>query len=236
MPYSWFNVTNTFGNAAGLSYVWTDEVTYHVPFVPGNYSVERITGFLQEKMKSNGHYLLDPDGDPVFYLHLNVNNIYYAVTVTSTPIPATLPISWKNPAAVVLNGKAPQLIIHPAPNTFGALIGYRPGTYPAMQGTTATAFNSQDAPVISPVTVVNVTCNWTYESRFNSHPSLLASFTPMTEFGTTLSYEPSVIVTLPVTQYQWSEIELGFFDQDFRPLALNDLQQIQISLILEHYD
>jgi len=98
MPYSWFNVTHTFGNAGGLSYVWTNGTNYHVPFVPGNYSVERITDYLQERMQAHGHYLLDPEGDPVFYLHLNVNNIYYAVTVTSTPIPTTLPISWKNPS------------------------------------------------------------------------------------------------------------------------------------------
>ena len=236
MPYSWFNVTSAFGNTAGLSYSWPDspEGVYNVLFPPGNYDVDGINGFLQEKMRNNGHFLVDADGTHVYFLKLNVNQVYYAVTVTSTPVPTALPTGWKNPSAVVLSDKAPQLIIHPAPNTFGKLIGYEPGTYPPSLSTVMTSFNGQQPPQISGVVAVNVTCDWVYESKFSSYPSLIASFTPESDFGSTLSYEPSTLITLPVTDYQYSEIELSFFDQDFRPLEMQDRQHIHCNLILEH--
>ena len=233
IPYSWFNVTSAFGNLAGLSYTWADGVTYNVPFPPGNYNVEAINGYLQDQMRVNGHYLVNQEGDNVYYLSLNVNLLYYAVTLTSIPIPTSLPAGWSNPG-VVLNGKAPQLVVQPAPNTFGKLIGYEAGSYPATLGTVKTSFNGQKPPQISGVVSVNVTCNWVYDSRFSSRPSLIASFTPDSDFGSTLSYEPSTLITLPVTDYQYSDIELSFYDQDFRPLQIHDREHILCNLLLEH--
>lgn len=234
IPYSWFNITNAFANTSGLSYVWTNGTTYIVPYPEGNYSIDRISLYLQEQMQANGHYLLNNQQEPVYYLALNVNDVYYAVTLTSIAIPSSLPAGWSNPAGVVLNGLAPQLIIGGGLNNFRKLIGFDAGTYPPTLAASSTNWNSQNPPIISPVVAVNITCNWLYNSQFQSHANLLASFTPNLEFGSTLTYEPSNLVMLSTIESQFTEIEVSFYDQNWLPLQMKDKSQIHLSCLLEH--
>src|SRR5690606_10233585 len=124
------------------------------------------------KMRQNGHYLLDESGSEVYFLEFNVNSIYYAVTLTSTPVPDTLPPDWTNPAGVPLNGLAPQLVIH-STGEWRKLLGFDPGSYPATQGSTRTEFNSQHAPIISPVTNVFVLCSFVNDGRFTIRGSVI---------------------------------------------------------------
>jgi hypothetical protein len=232
LNYSWFNLTTTFNNLS-CAYIWTDGLTYPVNYPPGFYSIADLSSFLANTMMLNNHYLIDSNGNPQIYLEWVANPVYYAVTLTSTPVPVSLPSGWANPGtASNLNGNAPQLVVSGS-NNWGALIGYAPGTYPPVSSTTLTQFNSSMSPVISPISAVNVSCNWVHSNQFSTRGSVIGSFVPAVQFGGLISYQPPVITMYPVISNTYTEIEVAFSDQNGNPLQLQDTSQIQISLLLE---
>lgn len=231
MPYSWHNVTNAFVNTGGVNYVFNG-TSYPVPYPEGSYNVDDLSNFLINAMELNGHYLVDDVGEKVFFISWTTNPIYYTVTTTITLIPSSLPTGWTNPMAIVLSGTTPQLEVL-ANNNWGALIGYSAGFYPTVPSATTVQFNSTIPPIISPITVVNVECNWIFSNRFDNYSATLSSFVPDQAFGSTLSINPPNLVYQPVSANDYPDISISFYDQSHRPLALVDRSQIQIVLQLE---
>lgn len=227
--YSWFNLTSAYNNLA-CRYVWTDGITYNVNFPAGFYTVSDLNGYLQLVMKNNGHYLVDANGDNVYYLNLTLNPVYYAVTLTCSAIPnGSLPSGYSNPNSVVLNGKVPQL--GTLTNNFGRLIGFASGTFfPSSLSTVAYQTNSTLTPIISPVTNVNIGCNWVNNSRFSKYPTIISTFTPNVQFGSLISFYPPVLNQYDVIGQTYSDISINFYDQNFNALVLNDTNQIQVTL------
>ena len=230
LHYSWNNLTAAFNNLTGCSYRWVDGQEYPVNYPEGFYEIENLNEYLHFTMRQNGHYLLDADGQEVFYLRFQLNQVYYAVTVTSTPVPSALPADWSNPQGVPLSGLAPQLLI--GNTNWGKLIGFPPGSYPSAQGSSQSQFNSPIPPVISPVTVVQVICDWVNDGRFTTKPSVIASFVPDVPFGALISYTPMTLSFYDVIESYYSGISLRLVDQDYRPLAIKDISSVQFSLLL----
>ena len=233
MPYAFFNITTAFVNTGGCNYVWIDGVTYPVLYQPGSYEISDLSNYLQNQMALNGHYLVDDNGKNVYYLSFDANPNYYAVELQCSAVPTVLPTGWTNPHAVPLNGKVPQLMINGGSNTWGRLIGFLPGYYPATLSTVPSQFLSNSTPTISPTTVINISCDWVHDGRFDNNSSIIGSFVPTGVLGDTITYQPLNLIYLPVSQNQWAGITLSFLDQNFQPLGLVDTSQIQFTLLLE---
>jgi hypothetical protein len=229
--YSWLNVTQNFNNRT-FGYVWTDGVTYPIFLVEGFYQTQDLNNILQQTMQQNGHYLLDASMAYVYYLSFVVNVTYYGVTLTSTATPTSLPTGYTNPSNMALNGKAPQLVINP--DNFGKLIGFPPGTYPAIQSSTTTQVESPAVPQPSPITCVNVLCDFVNDTRFTSRASCIATFVPQVAFGHLISFNPPILSLYDVSPRQYSGVSITFVDQNYIPLQIVDTTQVQVNLILEH--
>ena len=226
---SWNNVSSQFDNLS-CSYVWTNGTTYHVVFPEGKYAVNDLYGYLQMVMFNNGHYLLDGNGKPVYYLSFVVNPVYYTITLTCSLVPAVLPSGYTNPNAVVLN-KVPQLVT--GNNNSGKLIGFANGTsFPATLSNVPAQFNSTLIPEISPVTEINVICNWVNDNRFSQYPSVIDSFVSDVGSGQLINYKPPVVMRYPVNNGTYSGITIEFVDQEYRPLQIKDRNQMQVRLEL----
>ena len=231
--YSWFNLTTAFNNTY-CSYTWTDGVNYAVNFPPGFYQVSDLSAYIQLVMKTNGHYLVDSNGNIVYYLSLVVNPVYYSVTLTCSAIPnGSLPTGYTNPASVTLNGKVPLLVT--STNNFGKLIGYANSTFfPATLSTVPAQFNSTLTPQVSPVTNVYVTCNWINNSSFSKYTNVIQNFTSTgTTFGSLISFYPTYILFYDIATKSYQDISISFYDQNFTPLQLNDTNQITASFIIQ---
>jgi len=229
MYYSWNNVSSQFDNL-NCSYVWTNGISYPVVFPEGNYSVNDLSGYLQFVMFNNGHYLLDNNGKPVYYLSFVVNPVYYTVTLTCSLVPAVLPSGYTNPNAVTLN-KVPQLVT--GTNSWAKLIGFaNSSSFPATLSNVPAQFNSTLIPEISPVTEVNVLCNWVNDSRFSQYPSVIDTFVPDVGSGQLISYKPPVVMSYPVSGATYTGIVVEFVDQEYRPLQIKDRNQMQVRLEL----
>lgn len=228
--YSWRNITAAFGNNFGISYT-INGVTYNITIPDGYYSVSDISGYIQSQMKNNGHYLVDANGDTVYYISLVENAVYYAVTLTCTKIPSSLPSGWSNPASLPLNGATPYLNI--TNQAFGDLIGFTAGVYPptAIAGSSV-SLNSTKTPVISPVSTVNICTNLVNNFQFNTYPDVVYSFNSTVEYGSQIVISPQNVFYFPVVGNKFEEIVVTFRDQDNRDLQILDTN-ITVTLVLK---
>lgn len=216
--YSWNNITSTFSNNTGIGYKLNGtSYTYTMP--DGYYSIEDISGYLQSKMFTNGHYLLDSNGDPVYFLSIASNSTYYCATLTVTPVPAALPTGYTNPAGLTLSGQAPILQITTA--KAGKLLGFSVGSYPsATAATILTSMNSNITPVIHPVTSIQINCNIANNSNYALNQQCIYTMTSMNQsFGTQLMIEPKNLFFFRINNGSYSDITVTLRDQDNNDLA-----------------
>ena len=222
--FSWPNISAEKGNNS-FAYVWPDgSVTKAVVMADGIWSFGDVQSYLQQVMREAGHYLLDQNGLPVYYMSLQVNSTLYCLSLICTPLPAVLPAGWTNPANVNLAAaaaKCPQLVI---PASLSKFTGFAAGTYPAAAQTTVYGINS-GVPQVSDVTSLNLICNLVDNSGFSMTPGILSSFVMASgqEAGTQINVMPNErdwVAIIPSKMF--TEIELELVDQRRRPVVIRD--------------
>lgn len=232
--YSWFNVeakrnNNTFG------YRWLDGTFFNITVPDGMYSIDDLNSVLQYNQDKNGHYLLDNTSTRVYFLKFQVNTTYYGVTVTSNPLPPWkddgtyisspyLPTGWTNPNNLSLpisnNGATPQLNINNA--SFGKLIGFNTGMYPANLQSAIYQKNSDFPPQISPTNIIHVCCNLANSGGLNKFTNIIYSFTPNTTFGSQIVINPTNLLFFPIMNGRYTQINVSFVDDDYNPIQIRD--------------
>ena len=227
--YSWRNITSTYGNNT-CSYTF-NSVVYPVTFPNGNYSYDDMTGYLRLVMFQNGHYLINENGEYVYYISLLTNSVYYSCTITTTVIPASLPSGWTNPAGISLSGTTPTFNI--TNTSFGTLIGFNTiASYPTTPQTSTKQFNSIVIPQISPVTSINVNSNMVNNSRFNvRNGQSIYSFSPNVGYASQIIIQPNELFWYRAIDQNYSYIELTFTDQTGADLQVLDTN-IVASLVI----
>ena len=229
--YSWDNLTASFNNLTGASYIFNG-TTYPVNYTAGNYSTDELNQYLEYIMEQNLHFLVDANGNNVYYLSFQSNDVSYCTTLIATPIPTVLPTGWTNPNGITLSGNSPQLVVSGATNWY-KLLGLSPGTYPAAPATVTTSINGTLIPIITGFSTIFVVCNMVNDSRFSNFPSVIASFVPNQPYGSLLTISPPVITTYDVIPQNYDSIEIRLVDELFRPLIVKDNSQTCFTLLLE---
>lgn len=118
VPYSWFNITQAFGNNQ-FAYVWFDGAStstlypsssgkggtvVNITLPDGFYDLPTLNAYLQYIMVQNGHYLIDQNGDYVYYLEFMYNVTSYRIQLNSYQLPNSLPSGWTAGSGVSFTG------------------------------------------------------------------------------------------------------------------------------------
>ena len=235
--YSWFNVVQANNNST-FSYIWTDgtgSTTYNITLPDGAYDVATINAYLQFEMLNNGHYLVDQDGNFVYYLELVLNVTYYSVEIRAYPLPTSLPSGWTNPASISFPATAstPQLII-PATN-IQTLLGFDAGTYPSAVQSTTYNILSQNTPQIATVQSIILTCSL-LNNRLSNPNTILYSFTTGSrEFGQLIYFSVPELIFADIDDGFYERFEMQFLDQNFQPLPIRDTNVV-IQVVIRKRD
>ncbi|GMF33576.1 unnamed protein product [Phytophthora fragariaefolia] len=123
----------------------------------GIYSYTDINRMIQTALINAGAYLIDSNGDNVFFIQLIENSTYYAAQVDVNPTPTVIGSYTAPPTGVYSSGgsglpttaRVPRLIIDNS--KFGEVIGYSSGQYPSSSSTVAASFLSDLSPQVNPV-------------------------------------------------------------------------------------
>ena len=231
--YSWFNITSALSNNT-ISYIWptssgTTTVSLTIP--DGFYSIDDLNLWLQSKMISNGHYLVDSNGDNMYYLELQTNSTYYAVQLNCYALPTSLPTGYSNPASMTFPASTytPQLVV-PSTNIRDVL-GFTAGTYPSAQQTTDYSTYSSYTPQVTPVQSVIMTCSLVNNS-LSVPNNVLYSFSPAgTGFGSLIESKTNSFAWVDISHGNYPTFDIQFLSQSYGKLVIND-SNIVVTLVV----
>jgi peptidoglycan hydrolase-like protein with peptidoglycan-binding domain len=233
--YSWFNISVANQN---------NTYSFNFPFLAGNtlytvvmpdgfYTISQINDFLQQFCITNNLYLVDSNGDYVYFLTFRENSTYYAVEVDTFAVPTAAQLAglgYTNPNAIPLPAAATttQLIV---PSTlFRNLIGYTAGSYPAVQAATTQSFLSSFTPQVSPVQSLTLACSL-LNNKYANPRTILFSFSPQVGFGSVIDVRPNEYFWVDIQDGNYASFQIEFLDQSFNPVKLNDTNLIVQLLI-----
>lgn len=221
MYYSWPNITAANRNNT-FQYKWPGTATPFDVIIPdGFYTIEDLNAYLQYTMIANKHYLIDSNGNYVYYLNFSTNSVRYAIQLDVSPIPTTgtQPSSpgWSLPATPTY----PQIIV-PSTN-FRNIIGFNAGTYPSTTTPATSTYSkiSDFTPQVTPVSSVVVTCSL-LNNPYSIPNNLLYSFAPNTTYGSQINITPPSKTFVDMQGGKVSEFSITFLDQTFKKLNILD--------------
>lgn len=189
-PYSLFNINQKIYNNAFFQYSFssstsTKNCTVNIP--NGFYDVTSLNTFLQQVMIQNGNYLINTNGQYVYYIQLLYNITYYSVQIITYSVPTSLPSSWINPVNMTFltSPTTPQFTV--LNNNFGSIIGYSVGSYPSAPMSSNQSFVSNIVPNATPVN--SLILHSSFISNNCTFPSDVITSIPITNtYGSNINY------------------------------------------------
>lgn len=219
--YSWENITQDYNNNS-FSFTFPARGNFTVNIPNGYYSVSGLNSFLQQFCVENDLYLVNANGDFVYYIEFVENATYYSIQINLFAVPTSLPVGWTNPGGFVFPGATltPQIII---PNTpIQEILGISAGTYPNPAQSTNFSKLSDFTPQISPVQSIILTCSL-LNNKYSIPNTVLYSFTSAgTVYGSIIEKVNYNNLMVDIQDGLFSEFEIQFLDQNFRPLKILD--------------
>jgi hypothetical protein len=134
MYYSWFNITQAFGNNT-LTYTWTSGAvltTYTITIPDGLYEIAEINSYCQFQMVANGTYWTDNTFN-YYPFQLIVNPTRYSIQLNTFCVPTALQAAAANLYIGTVGTGAPTFpdeVCNPIitfPTAFSNIVGYNSG-------------------------------------------------------------------------------------------------------------
>lgn len=213
MYYSWNNISTILQNRT-FQYQYVDgaDVTHTVDVTldEGLYEISDINKALQFSMINEGLYLIDSNGEYVYYLEFVINTVRNSVDVnsyavpTSPPLGFTAPNNWVGYPSTKYN---PNLII-PLTSKFNDIIGYASGFSTGLNtgvGTTL-SFSSIVSPNVNPNSNLLIDVGAFTDNRFSNPAGVIASIVPSVSVGALINVKPPEYVYSPIKNGIYSSI------------------------------
>jgi len=158
IPNSFYNVASMFANNTVTLIFPRGSTTVSLPitFPDGNYSVTDLQNYIEQQCIANNFYLVDNNGNYVYYTYLSYAPNYYKIQLLCSAVPTSLSTGWTLPtlgaagtgwaAGLPTGGFCPQVQLA-STGSISTIIGYVPGaSYPAIQTVGNTNFLSTLTP------------------------------------------------------------------------------------------
>jgi len=228
--FSWRNITNKNNK---MSYVWVDDVTYNITLPEGFYEVSDIYAYIQYIFRKNKHYLIDNNGDNVYYMELIPNSVLYSIDIITYAVPMVLPDGYLLPDGAVwslpADYKNPVLKI---PSGINEILGYEVDfqTDNNLSINTMLQYNSTTAPNVNPNSSVLVVCD-EVNNEF-SNRGVLSTIIPSVSIGSLIDSKPPQLLFSKIKNGNYSGLTFRLFDMNFYPMEILD-KEIVLNFIVE---
>jgi hypothetical protein len=230
--YSWQNINTYYSNNQFSIILPTaaTTATLSITIPNGSYSVADLNAYVQSQLVSNNYYLIDSNGNYVYYVEFAENAVRYSIQLNLFPVPTVLPADWTNPGWTLPTSTLTPQVVIPSTN-IQTLLGFAAGTYPTVAQATAYSILSTSTPQLSPVSSVILGCNLVNNKLANPR-STIYSFSPG---GVTYGE----LIQASAYQYSWVDIQDGtyasvditFYDQNFSGLQIIDTNLVIFLLV-----
>jgi len=247
MYNSWYNISENNKNNQ-FKYTWIDGTETTITLFDGNYEISGINAYLQSQMVSNNHYLVDGNGDNVYYLEIKVNATTYKIELISYNLPTSTEASdlnytkpsnssWSFPESEEITNPTITILDDSSNEKFQNIIAFKSGTYPSdtYSGSVQTdASNTEKAPQVSPISTISVLCNLCKNDI--SHPNtILYAFAPSGAFGEQIKLSVPELVYTTLQDGSTNTLKISLTDQDYKPIYIQDEQIVIVLSIKNKY-
>lgn len=235
---SFYNITSSSTgsryNNNTFQYIWVDGSVNSVVIPDGNYEYSGINSYLISVLTNNNHYLIDSNGDNVYYLDISASTTQYGVILSCYAVPSSLPSGWSLPSgatwSLLGSAQTPQFSILSS-NNFYKIIGFTAGNYPSTPQTSDYNVISNLTPEINPSPVIFLNCSIA-DNKCSIPQTFIYSFTTgNSSFGQSLTIRPPAYLWTPITSGQYKNIEISFTNADGYPIYVNDTNLVVILAI-----
>lgn len=235
-----YNIDSVFNNKSFKLEVptaaTTSTLTINLP--DGYYSYTDINRVIQTTLVNAGAYLINADGDNVFYIQLVENSVYYSAQLDFSPTPTTLPSGFTRPTTGLYSSggtglptttRVPRLIIDNA--EFGKVVGLSTGSYPIAATTIASSQLSNIIPQIHPSSSYVVRCDLIKNDYVPSGDIIAAFDRGSAGIGQLITYKPSQYAWINCHNGNRSSITISIYNQNDDPIHFRDTS-VSIMLLL----
>ena len=233
MYYTWFNISDELGNRT-FSYqyvVGSTTNTRTITLDEGLYEISDINKALQFDFINAGLYLVDSNGDNVYYAEFLINTVLNSVDINTYAVPTSLPAGYTQPSNWVGYPTTTYNVNVRMASNFNEIVGYASDFESGLSsgvGTTLT-FNSTIAPNVNPNSSVLVECNL-IDNPFGNPAGIIYAIVPNVRVGSLINVQPP--------EYAFNNIKDGVYN-NLRVRLLNKttltpltIQDGEITLIL----
>lgn len=256
MYYSWFNITSSLANNL-FTYTWVVggvSTTYNINIPNGIYEIEQLNKLIQFVCIQNGTYLINGDGQYVYYLELEVNPVRYAIQLNTYQVPTSLPTGYTQPANFA---GYPTNTFNPVvsfPANFNHIVGYTAGfssnpntangyippsptqsnNYVAKDGYGTLSYLSNTYPNVQPNSSLYVSIS-NINNPYSLPSSIIYSITSSVAVGEQITERPPNFMWNRLIDGTYNELRLQFLGTDYQPITIND-PQMTIMLTIRDKD
>lgn len=237
---SFYNITSSSTNSRynnnTFQYIWIDGSVNYVVLPDGAYEISDINKYLISVMTNNNHYLLNSNGEYVYYLDMSDSTTQYVIILTSYVLPSTLPSGWSLPSGATwsLSASTPQFTILSS-NNFYKVIGFSAGTYPSTAQSSDYNVSSDLTPEVSPVSSIYVCLDIANNPYSIPNTFIYAFTTGNSRFGESISIRPPTFLWTPLNDGAYKNVSISFLSQDLQPIYVKD-SNVSIILAVESND
>jgi hypothetical protein len=243
IPYSIFNITSAYNNnrfrlsfptGAGAA-TFTD---FNIVIPDGFYTIENFNSFVQQYCITNGLYLINANGENVYYIGFYINQTSYAIQLLLYTVPRSLPVGWTQPSnwvgySTYTADRTPHVHILATTPNFGDFIGFNVGIYPTPTlRTTNYSVLSNKTPIGSYVNSIIIHCSIVNNPVVSPSDIIDAFQITNVNFGSNINYQPSVEKYVKLTRGSYSSMIIYLTDQNNNPINLLD-PNILITLLFK---
>lgn len=234
MYYSWNNISTILQNRTfQYQYVDGDDITQTVTVTldEGLYEISDINKALQFSLINEGLYLIDSNGEYIYYIEFVINSVRNSVDINTYSVPTshpggtTAPSNWPGYPSTTYN---PNLII---PERFNEIIGYAAGFETGLNSgvNTTLSFSSSVSPNVNPNSSILVDLDL-IDNKFSSPTGIISTIVPNVGVGALISIQPSELVFSPIRNGVYNSITCRLLNKD--TLQPQQIQDNQIVIIL----
>jgi len=237
--YSWFNISNELSNRT-FSYQYTvggTTTTRTVTLDEGLYEISDINKALQFDFIAAGLYLVDANGDNVYYAEFLVNSVKNSIDINTYAVPTSLPSGFTAPSNWVGYPTATYNVNIQMAANFNNIMGYASDfeTGLASGGGTTLSFNSSKAPNVNPNSSVLVEID-IIDNPYGTPSNIIYAIVPNVGVGSLIYVSPAEYSYNSIKNGIYNKLRLRLLNKDtLLPLTINDGEITIILGIREKY-
>lgn len=226
MYYCWTNINSTPLANNTYTYTWrvgSTDTTYQVVMADGIYQVFDINTYFQFVMINNGHYLINPAGQYVFYAEWVLNTVSYTVQMNTYPVPTSLPSGWTQPSNFAGFPAVNYNSVVKITSNFNAIVGF-PAVFTSVnnQGNNSIlSYVSTTTPQVAPNPNIFLTCA-EVSNEYYANESVIYSIAPSVSVGQQIVEHTYYLLWNRLNAGHHKELHFSFLGSDGTPIKLLD--------------